>query len=97
MSEDFGPDYITIVDDDGNEFELEMLDTLFYDGEAYAAFLPADMSEDDPDYGIIILRIITGEDCEEAFESVDDEDKLQEVYEQFAKVLFDDEDETPKS
>lgn len=97
MSEDYGPDYLTIVDDEGNEFELEMLDTLFYDGESYAAFLPADMDEDDPDYGVIILRIITGEDCEEAFESVDDEAKLQEVYEQFAKILFDDEDEAPKS
>ncbi len=25
-----------------------------YNGETYVAFLPADMKEDDPDYGIII-------------------------------------------
>ena len=28
MSEDFGSDFITIVDDDGTEFELELLDTM---------------------------------------------------------------------
>ena len=93
MSEDYGNDYITIVDDDGNEFELEMLDTLHYDGESYAAFLPADMDENDPDYGLIILRIITGEECDECFESIDDEDKLNEIFEQFQKILCDDEDD----
>ena len=28
MSEEFGPDFITVTDEDGNEFELEHLDTL---------------------------------------------------------------------
>ena len=30
MSEDFGNDFITIIDDDGNEFNLELLDTIDY-------------------------------------------------------------------
>ena len=33
MSEDFGSDFITIVDDDGQEFELEVLDEMQYNGE----------------------------------------------------------------
>ena len=41
MSEEFGSDFITIVDDDGQEFELEVLDTMDYNGETYLAFLPA--------------------------------------------------------
>ena len=93
MSEDFGNDFITIIDDDGNEFELELLDTMDYNGESYAAFLPTDISEDDPDYGIIILRIIPDENGDELFESIDDDDKLQDVYEKFAVLLFDEEDE----
>ena len=28
MSDDFGSDYLTIVDDDGTEFELEVGDTM---------------------------------------------------------------------
>ena len=32
MSEEFGPDFITVTDEDGNEFELEHLDTIEYNG-----------------------------------------------------------------
>ena len=50
MSKEFGNDFMTIIDDDGNEFNLELLDTIDYNGETFSAFLPADMDEDDPDY-----------------------------------------------
>ena len=92
MSEDFGSDFITIVDDDGQEFELEVLDSMDYNGESYVAFLPANMDESDPDYGIIILRSVLDENGEELFESIDDDDELQDVYEHFSRILFDDED-----
>ena len=93
MSEEFGSDYITIVDDDGQEFELEVLDTMDYKGQTFTAFLPADMDENDPDYGIIILRSVIDEKGEEVFESIDDEEELQDVYEHFMVLLFDDEEE----
>lgn len=92
MDEDFGASYINITDDEGNEFELEYVDTVEYGGEEYMAFLPADMDEDDPDYGLIILRVVEV-DGEEQFESVDDEDELQSVYELVMQRLFDDDDE----
>ena len=93
MSEDFGSDFITIVDDDGQEFELEVLDSMDYNGESYVAFLPANMDEDDPDYGLILLNIVTDENGDELFESIDDDDQLQDVYEHFMVLLFDDEEE----
>ena len=93
MSEEFGSDYITIIDDEGEEFELEVLDSMDYNGESYMAFLPANMAEDDPDYGIIILRVAQDESGEELFESIDDDAKLQDVYEHFMVFLFDGEDE----
>ena len=93
MSEDFGSDYITIVDDDGQEFELEVLDTMDYNGETYMAFLPADMDENDPDYGMIILRVVQDEDGENIYESIDDDEQLQDVYNHFMVLLFDDEEE----
>ena len=92
MSEEFGSDFITIIDDDGAEFELEVLDTMDYNNQTFVAFLPADMNENDPDYGIIILRSVLDENGEELFESIDDEDELQDVYEHFSRILFDDED-----
>ena len=92
MSEEFGSDFITIIDDDGAEFELEVLDTMDYNNQTFVAFLPAYMDENDPDYGIIILRSVLDENGEELFESIDDEDELQDVYEHFSRILFDDED-----
>ena len=97
MSEAFGGDFITIVDDDGQEFELEVLDTMDYNGESYTAFLPADMDENDPDYGIIILRSVLDENGDEIFESIDDEAEVQDVYERFMALLYDDEDEEDPS
>ena len=90
MDEDFGSSFITIEDEDGNEFELEQLATMEFNGREYSAFLPADMDEDDPDYGYIILRI-EEENGEELFCSVDDEDELVAVYDRFMELLFDEE------
>ena len=45
------------------------------------------------DYGIIILRSVLDENGDELFESIDDDDELQDVYEHFSVLLFDDEDE----
>ena len=93
MSEEYGSDFITIVDDDGAEFELEVLDTMDYKGQTYTAFLPANMDENDPDYGIVILRSLFDENGDELFESIDDEAELQDVYEHFAVLLFDEDEE----
>ena len=46
MSEEYGPDFVSVTDDEGNEFELEHLGTLEYNGQEYMAFVPADMDED---------------------------------------------------
>ena len=93
MSEDFGSDFITIVDDDGQEFELEVLDSMDYNGESYVAFLAANMDKNDHDCGMIILRSVLDENGDELFESIDDDDQLQDVYEHFMVLLFDDEEE----
>ena len=92
MNEDFGNDLITITDDDGNEYVLEHLHTLEHKGKFYMAFLPTDIDEENDDYGLIILKVIE-EDGEEILGSIDDPDELEEVYELFAAVLFDEEEE----
>ncbi len=45
------------------------------DDQSYTAFLPADMDENDPDYGYIILKNLE-ENGEEIFGSVDDDAEL---------------------
>lgn len=88
MNENYGSDYITLEDDEGNEFELEHLNTFEYEGNTYMAFLPADMDENDEDFGIVILKLII-ENGEEVLGSVDDEEELNNAYDFYTTTLFD--------
>ena len=92
MSEEYGPDFVSVTDDEGNEFELEHLGTLEYSGQEYMAFVPADMDEDDEDFGLILLRV-TEENGETLLADVDDETELNAVYEKFMQELFEDDEE----
>ena len=96
MDSEFGASYITIEDDEGNEFELEHLGTLEFEGDEYMVFLPADMDENDPDYGFVILQVEEVDGVEQ-FVSVDDEDKLQRIYEYYMEMVFSEEEEKPES
>ena len=94
MSDEQGATYINITDDDGNEFELEHIDTIELDGRLYMCFLPANMDEDNPDYGFVLLEVLTDDATgEEYFGSIDDEDVLQRVYDAFLEQLYDEEEE----
>ena len=92
ISETFGSDFITITDEEGNDFELEHLDTLEIDGQLYMAFLPADMDVNDEDYGIVILRV-EYEDGEELLASIDDDDERDAVFMRFSEHLYSDEED----
>ena len=91
MNSEYGGDLITISDDDGNDYVLEHLDTIEVNDVFYMAFLPTDISEEDEDYGIVILKV-TEENGEEILSSVDDDDLLEEIYERFSE-RFAEEDE----
>ena len=92
MSEEFGDNFVTMVDENGEEFVLELLETIDYKDASYTAFLPADLDENDPDYGLVLLRNAVDENGEEVYDTIDDEEELNDVYEQFMRILFDDED-----
>ncbi len=94
MSEQFGADYISLTDEEGNEFELEILDVVNYEGESYTVFLPADiddMDPNDPDYGFVILKNVD-ENGEELYASVDDDELLERVYDYYMELVENAED-----
>lgn len=94
MSEEFGPTFVTITDDDGNEIELEFVDALEHEGQKYMAFFPAETedSDEDPDTGLVILKVIL-ENGEELLSTPDSDEELQMVYDLFMESLFDDENQ----
>ena len=93
MSEEFGPTFITVTDEDGKEIVLEFIDALEHDGQMYQAFFPAELEgEEDPDSGLVILNVVQ-ENGEELLSTLDTEEELEMVYELFMQLLFADEDE----
>lgn len=90
MSELFGDDFITITDEDGVEYELEVLCTTEYQGRTYLGVCPAG-SDEDEELEVSVLRV-TEEDGEELLEAVTDEEELAAVYE----LLLDDYEEEPE-
>lgn len=89
MSEEFGSDYIFITDEEGKEYELEVLDTLMCNDQTYFALVSANTDEEneDEDEELIILKTIY-EDGEELLSTLDDEKELDTVYELFMDRLF---------
>ncbi len=95
MKSEYGNDFITLVDDEGKEIELEHLDTVEYNDETYMAFLPANMSLDDA-YELVILKVEVQPDGEEMLVTLDDEDEEDEMFQIFSERLeetFEDDEE----
>ena len=101
MSEDYGANFISLTDEDGNEFELEHLDTLEYNGSLYMAFFPVVEGDEDTEvtdvdldeeYGLIILKVVNV-DGEDQLVTLEDESELDTVYQQFMELLFNEDEE----
>ncbi len=84
-AEEFDEDnenYITLTDDDGKDISFEILDTIEYKERIFAVLLPFEDTDDE----VVILEVIPAEDPEyDDFVSVDDEELLNEVFEEFKK------------
>ena len=97
MSEEYGANFITVTDDEGNEFELEHLDTLELNGNTYLAFFPAESAdeEDSPneeELGLIIMKVVK-ENGEELLSTLDSDEEAEAVYAAFLQELFEDEED----
>lgn len=90
MSEEYGNDFITLTDEEGNEVELEHLDTLEYEGETYMAFVQAtDTPEEvlDEDSAELIILKVEPEDGEDMLVTIDDDDLLDTIFNLFVERL----------
>lgn len=91
MSEQYGDNFITITDDEGKEFELEILATTEYQGSLYFALVPAD-ADDSEELEVSILKQVN-EDGEDILVTVDDDDELEAVYAILLEEIENDEEE----
>ena len=92
MEDLYGSDFITISDEDGTEYELEILSTLEYDGSTYLAVIPAGESLEELELEVSILKSVE-EDGEPILCAIEDEQELRAVYDLIMDSLYGDEDE----
>ena len=79
MSEEYGNDFVTLIDEDGNEVEFEHIDTVEYEGVTYLAFIPAELSVEE-DAEVVIMQVVTDENGEELLEGGEDDDIADAVF-----------------
>jgi len=103
-------EFIILIDENGNEFEAEYIDTIEYRDDSYVVLIPKETHEhadDDCDCEeeVIILKVERdADDDEETLIAIEDEDEQDAVFEIFTQRMeeseydeedFDEDDETP--
>ena len=93
MADHYGSDFITISDEDGQEFELEVLTELEFNGDTYLAVIPAGLEEEEAqEFGVAILKSVE-EDGEPILCAIEDEAELEAVYELIMEELYEEDEE----
>ena len=91
MSNEYGSDFITIADEDGTEFELEILSTIEYNGCEYLAVTLAGLEEDE-EAQVELLKSVD-EDGESILCAIEDEAEYEAVYSLMMDKLYEEEEE----
>ena len=96
MNDEFGPNFVTLTDDEGNDIELEYVDALEHNGTTYMAFFPvveedSEDEENEEEYGLVILKSQM-ENGEEFLVTIDDEEEIDRVYDLFMEQILTDEE-----
>ena len=83
---------ITLLDDDDNPIDFEVIEMLEIEGKRYAVLLPLNDEEQDSDEDeAVIFRIDEGEDGEEIFAYIEDDAEWEMVVATYNDLLFDEE------
>ncbi len=89
---EFTADLITLTDEDGEDHEFELVDTLEHNGKSYVALVtsaenPDEMLEDDGN--LVIMKIIEEKDGDDILELIEDDDEFEEISDIFMDRLSD--------
>lgn len=89
-------DLVTFVDEDGNEFDLEVIDYFEHEGKEYGVLIDPDLPDDAEYFEVCIMEIVQNEEEDlEEFLPVED-DELQDTLLKIAQermAAWDEEDE----
>lgn len=93
MSEnkDYNPDIINLTDDEGNEYNFEVLDAIESDDGRYLALLPVHETAEEflEDSGELVIVKVGEENGEEYLYPIEDDDEYEFVADAFIERLQD--------
>ena len=89
ITEEYNPDLISLCDDEGNEYNFEVLDAVETDEARYLALLPI---HSDPqalldDSGELVIVKVDEENGEEFFSEIEDDDEYEMIADAFIDRL----------
>lgn len=87
-NEDYGNDFVTLVDENGKETEFEIVDSLVTENNEYFALIPTETAENlaNDDGELVILKVVE-EDGEEFLEPIEDDEEFEQISEIFMDRL----------
>ena len=94
MSEEFNPDLVSVIDENGVEHVFEELDRIETDDGRFVALLPVYQEAEeilDDDGELIILSVVEDEDGETYLEPIEDDklfDEIGKIVEERLEDLF---------
>ncbi len=92
MADEYGSDFMTIIDEDGTEYELEVLTSLEYNGQTYLAVTPATGEDEQVDLEVSILKSVE-EDGEPILCAIEDDQELETVYGLIMEQLYEEDED----
>ena len=84
---------VELVDDGGRKMKFYHIGTMDYKDECFAFFQPAEEIEGVNEDEVVIFMISEDESGKEVLLPIEDEDKLDAVYEEFCKVMEEEDEE----
>ena len=93
MASEYGSDFMTIVDEDGTEYELEILSSIEYNGFTYLAAIPAGLEPDERESLQISILKSVEEDGEPILCAIEDDAELEAVDALFMEALYSEDEE----
>lgn len=95
---EYAEEFVILTDEDGNEYEFEIVDVIEVDGQRYAILCPAD--EDVMDEGYVVMRFALAEEDEEILIDIEDDAEWEKVVNFWEELLDEEmlfeEDEDPE-
>jgi uncharacterized protein YrzB (UPF0473 family) len=79
-------DIVTLIDENGEEVEFEHIDTVEMNGNEYvilAAMEEEESDDQEEEEEVIILKVEHNENGEDTFATIEDEEELDAVFEEF--------------